>query len=82
MKLISVEYVEESSTAIFFNVEFEIKKTFWNNKQVIVKRAFLEKWLSRPYSNNFQWSDNSKNWDKFNSVFIAEMILKYEQRKK
>jgi hypothetical protein len=80
MKLIEVQYVEESSKAIFFNVAFEIKETFWHEGKVIIKRAFLEKWQFGTYSNNFQWSDNSKNLDKFNEVFIQEMILKYEQR--
>ena len=85
MKLIEVEFLEESSQAIFFNVAFKAKKTFWHDGKVVVKRAFLEKWgmpgFSK-YSNCFKWADGSVPCNQFNSAFVEEMILKYEQSKK
>lgn len=88
MKLIKVEYIEESSKAIFFNVEFTLVVdvgSFWRRKCEVrteIKRAFLEKW-NNPlgiYANNFKWADNTGS-SNFDDAIVQEMILKYEQRK-
>ena len=42
MKLIKVEYLEESSEAIFFDVIFE-KKSFFTMPKIYNKRCFMEK---------------------------------------
>ena len=42
MKLIKVEYLEESSEAIFFDVMFE-KKGFFTMPKIYNKRCFMEK---------------------------------------
>lgn len=87
MKLVNVEYLEESSKAIFFNVEFTVTTdsgSFWRRKYestTKIKRAFLEKWSTAPYANNFKWADNTKG-SNFDDAVVQEMILKYEQRNK
>lgn len=87
MKLVNVEYLEESSSAIFFNVELATTisvGSFWRSRyenKTIIKRAFLEKWNTNGgYSNNFKWSDNTGD-SNFDDAIIQEMILKYEKSK-
>ena len=74
MKLIKVEYLEESSEAIFFDVMFE-KKGFFTMPKIYNKRCFMEK--SRvpkyPYSNYFKFCDNTVFLN-----FIAERENKKE----
>lgn len=77
MELIKVEYIEESSKAIFFDVTVKFT-SFWRGSRKETKRAFLEKWCNGCAS-NFKWSDN-KGSSNFDSAIVAEMILKYEQR--
>ena len=79
MKLIKVEYIEESSEAIFFDVMFE-KKYFFIIPKIYDKRCFMEK--SRipkyPYSNNFKFCDNT-GFSNFDEAIVQEMILQYEK---
>ena len=75
MKLINVEYLEESTTAIFFNVELE---SFWGG--IKIKKAFMIKSNMFPYSSYFKWCDNTGT-NMFDNAILQEMILKYEQRK-
>ena len=74
MKLIKVEYLEESSEGIFFDVMFE-KKVFFTMPKIYNKRCFMEK--SRvpkyPYSNYFKFCDNTGFLN-----FIAERENKKE----
>lgn len=83
MKLIKIEYLEESTKAIFFNVTYESISTWFSKSKIITKKAYLEKWEINGfrYSNNFQWSDNAVNHNKFDSAVIQEMILQYEKIK-
>ena len=78
MKLLKVEYLEESSTAIFFNVEYETKK-FWSAPKIYTKRAYLGKCKYSTYNHYFSWADNSE-WFNNDKAFIEEMILQYEKR--
>lgn len=82
MELIGVEFIEQSSGAIFFNVAFNVKGFFGYESKV--KRAYLEKWSKTigGYANNFQWSDGTKNEYQFNSAVLNEMILQYEKNTK
>lgn len=86
MRLIEVEYLEESSKAIFFNVTFETNSIWFKTPRKKTKRAFLEKqkdfkggWY---YGNSFKWSNNDDNPYKYDDAVKEEMILKYEQFKK
>lgn len=81
MKLVKVEYIEESTTAIFFNVTIETKN-IWGKVRELNKRAFLEKWdnVFGKYANNFKWSDNT-GFSMFDDAIIEEMILQYEKSK-
>ena len=82
MKLIKVEYLEESSEAIFFDVIFE-KKSFFTIPKIYNKRCFMEK--SRvpkyPYSNYFKFCDNT-GFPNFYEAVVQEMILQYEKQSK
>lgn len=83
MKLINVEYIEESSSAIFFNVEFAVY-SFWR-ENIKIKRAFLKKCTDYKggwyYDHYFMWADNTETFN-FDKAVIQEMILKYEQKTK
>lgn len=79
MILLNVEYLNESSEALFFNVTFEIKPLFRTPLQ-ITKRAYLEK-FTRGYSPFPYWCDNGQQVDNYSSV-ANEMILQYELTKK
>lgn len=76
MKLIKVEYLEESSEAIFFDVTFE-KTYFFKQNKIYTKRCFLEKTGTKSY---FKFSDNTGGYN-FDSAIIQEMILQYEKNK-
>ena len=76
MKLIQVEYLEESSEAIFFDVMFE-KKGFFTMPKIYNKRCFMEKTGTKSY---FKFSDNTGGYN-FDSAIVQEMILQYEKRK-
>lgn len=80
MKVLKVEYLEESSKAIFFNVTVEVKRLF-KKPTIEVKRAVLEKWFipNFQYANNFQWTDNTGKAN-FDDPVISEMILQYEKK--
>lgn len=88
MKLIKVEYLEESSEAIFFNITFKTSYSYFFADKELTKRAFIEKWSifknkGFSYANNFQWSDNTNNaHHQFDKAILQEMILAYENSKK
>ena len=81
MRLIKVEYLEESSEAIFFDVMFE-KKGFFTMPKIHNKRCFMEKSRAPkyPYSNYFKFCDNT-GFPNFYEAVVQEMILQYEKRK-
>ena len=61
MKLIKVEYLEESSEAIFFDVMFE-KKGFFTMPKIYNKRCFMEKTGTKSY---FKFSEVSRRGQTF-----------------
>jgi len=82
MELIEVEYLEESSKAIFFNVTYNIKASYFRAEKQVIRRAILEKWnvSGFNYANNFIWADNKES-HQFDDAVLQEMILEYEKNK-
>jgi hypothetical protein len=79
MKLISVQYITESSEACFFNVTFEIKPLFRQAIQ-LTKRAYLDKFRNNGYSPFYYWCEDGERGDNYASV-VNEMILQHELNK-
>lgn len=79
MKLIELEYLEESTKAIFFNIKFK-NNNFFGISKIKTKRAILDKW-NLEYANNFKLADNT-GYSIYDSAIINEMILAYENRNK
>ena len=80
MKLINVDYINESSNAIFFNVTIEISRLFRPNITV-TRKAYLGKWNTNGgYGVDYRWCDTSEIGEMYQSV-LNEMIFKYEATK-
>lgn len=80
MKLINVDYINESSKAIFFNVTIEFSR-FLRPPINVTRKAYLEKWSTNGgYGVDYRWCDTSEIGEMYQSV-LNEMILKYEATK-
>lgn len=86
MKLVKVEFIEESKADAFFNVtiEFVEHKMFRENiYRNITRRAILSKEVNSNFyntgfwMNSFRWSEDGN--DCFDRNIISEMILQYEK---
>ena len=78
MKLIKVEFIEECSSAYFFNVTLEVKRTFKKAFQV-TRRAYLTKWqTNNGYCTTYNWADTG-SYGQLQDTVVSEMILQYEK---
>lgn len=77
MKLVKVEFIEESKADAFFNVTIKQRESLFSFKEKeITRRAILEK-VGGKFYYYFSWSNNGRYCYKSN--IIAEMILQYEK---